>query len=96
MTKKIYEYCSHCTAEVVILWDVECDGLKAFCPFCGALLLLCSECDNRCCDGGIKCYKRHGITNREWLASLTNEEFCYAIDKNYVGSAWLAGKWELK
>lgn len=42
---EVYEICPHCDNEVGLMWDIEADGLHAFCPYCGERLMLCSECD---------------------------------------------------
>ncbi len=44
---EIIEYCSNCNREVDMIWDIERDGYKAYCPHCGELLMLCSECPHR-------------------------------------------------
>lgn len=44
----VYEYCSNCESKVGIAWDCENDGLMAFCPNCGEILMLCSECKGIC------------------------------------------------
>lgn len=44
----VCEYCSNCESEVGIAWDCENDGLMAFCPNCGEILMLCSECKGIC------------------------------------------------
>lgn len=43
----VTEYCSNCGTEVELLWDVKKQGYKAFCPHCGARLMLCDECQHR-------------------------------------------------
>lgn len=40
----VTELCLNCENEVSINWDVKKDGYKAFCPRCGSLLMLCTEC----------------------------------------------------
>lgn len=47
MNKTVVEYCSNCETEVEMKWDVERDGYKAFCPYCGNRLMLCDECQHR-------------------------------------------------
>ena len=47
MNKTVVEYCSHCETEVEMKWDIERDGYKAFCPYCGNRLMLCDECQHR-------------------------------------------------
>ena len=44
MKKEIIEFCPHCETEVEMMWDIEKDGYKAFCPYCGNKLMLCDEC----------------------------------------------------
>lgn len=41
---EITEECPSCGEEVTLLWDTERDGYKAFCPYCGERLMLCSVC----------------------------------------------------
>lgn len=43
----VYECCPHCQAEVAMEWDVDLDGYRAFCPYCGETLMLCGECLQR-------------------------------------------------
>lgn len=44
MTKDVTEWCPSCDREVEMKWDVEADGYKAYCPYCGEQLMLCDEC----------------------------------------------------
>ena len=30
-----------------MMWDIERDGYKAYCPYCGERLMLCDECQHR-------------------------------------------------
>jgi len=41
----VIEVCPHCSNEVEMRWNTKVSGLRAFCPFCGNRLMLCSECD---------------------------------------------------
>lgn len=64
MSDMIVEYCPNCESEVEMRWDVETHGYKAYCPFCGNRLMICSEC--RDCEGNaIGCdYNSHTDTCR--------------------------------
>lgn len=42
--KFVVEYCSECEHENEFRWDVETFGYQAYCPHCGAVLMLCDEC----------------------------------------------------
>ena len=42
----VTETCPHCGTEVEMIWNVEADGYKAFCPYCGKRLMLCDECQH--------------------------------------------------
>ncbi|MBR1823282.1 MAG: hypothetical protein IJ779_03495 [Ruminococcus sp.] len=55
MGNHVIEVCPHCDNEVWLFWDVEADGLHAFCPYCGKRLMLCSECPATHTDGGKGC-----------------------------------------
>ena len=44
----IVEWCDNCRTQIVMLWDVEKDGRKAFCPHCGNVLMLCDSCQGEC------------------------------------------------
>lgn len=45
----VTEWCSACETENTIVgWDTEKDGLTAYCPHCGSLMMLCSECERHC------------------------------------------------
>ena len=41
---EVTEMCPSCEREVTLIWDVERDGYKAYCPYCGEWLMLCSTC----------------------------------------------------
>lgn len=49
---EVTEMCPSCGKEVTLIWDTEKDGYKAFCPYCGERLMLCSAChdDDFACD----------------------------------------------
>jgi predicted RNA-binding Zn-ribbon protein involved in translation (DUF1610 family) len=47
MKHEVAEYCGSCESEIELLWDVEADGYKAYCPVCGNRLMLCDECLHR-------------------------------------------------
>lgn len=49
---EVTEMCPSCGKEVTLIWDTEKDGYKAFCPYCGEWLMLCSAChdDGHGCD----------------------------------------------
>lgn len=47
MNETVVEYCPHCETEVEMKWDIDRDGYKAFCPYCGNRLMLCDECQHR-------------------------------------------------
>lgn len=59
---EVVEVCPHCDAEVVMRWDVDEDGFKAFCPYCGKELMLCDECmhadDNPNMDCTEPCFRK--------------------------------------
>lgn len=38
------EFCSNCETEVELFWNVDEFGYKAYCPHCGARLMLCDAC----------------------------------------------------
>lgn len=44
MTNTVTECCPRCGREITITWSIEENGYKAFCPYCGGRLMLCSEC----------------------------------------------------
>lgn len=44
---EIIECCPNCEREVNMMWDTKADGYKAYCPYCGEQLMLCSECPHR-------------------------------------------------
>lgn len=41
------ECCSECGAENEIRWDINEDGFEAFCPHCGAKMMLCDACHHK-------------------------------------------------
>ena len=40
----VHEYCPNCEYDNTIEWDVEKEGYVAYCPHCGAMVMLCDEC----------------------------------------------------
>lgn len=44
MKYEVVEFCPNCDNEIVMSWNVKERGYKAFCPVCGNLLMLCTEC----------------------------------------------------
>ena len=44
----VVEWCVHCERQIVMLWDVQEDGLTAFCPYCGQKMMLCEQCQGDC------------------------------------------------
>lgn len=44
----VIQTCKHCGFIVRVLWDVERDGLSAYCPYCGHCMILCSACPFSC------------------------------------------------
>jgi len=47
------EWRPHCENEIEMRWDTDALGFQAFCPVCGARLMLCDEC--RHAPDGWKC-----------------------------------------
>lgn len=47
MRELIEEYCPFCESEFGVFWDVEEDGYRVYCPYCGKPNALCSMCDAR-------------------------------------------------
>lgn len=45
--KFVVEVCSECGNEIFMRWDVSKDGFRSYCPHCGAVLMLCDECQHR-------------------------------------------------
>lgn len=42
------ECCPHCGEEVELAgWNIAEDGFKAYCPYCGEVLMLCDACYHR-------------------------------------------------
>lgn len=46
-TETVTELCPECDREVTLVWNPRKQGFKAFCPHCGARLMLCDECQHR-------------------------------------------------
>lgn len=40
---EVTEWCHNCDHEVTMRWAIHADGYKAFCPYCGNVLMLCDE-----------------------------------------------------
>lgn len=47
MTREYTEVCPHCDHEVTLRRDIEKEGYKAVCPYCGQRLMLCDACQHR-------------------------------------------------
>lgn len=47
----VTEWCQNCETEIELRWDVKTMGYQAFCPVCGAVLMLCDECRHSGKDG---------------------------------------------
>lgn len=45
--KLIHKLCSWCGEGASFYWNIENNNYQAFCPHCGSVLMLCSECDTR-------------------------------------------------
>ncbi len=58
---EVDEVCPRCGREVRMPWDVGLDGTRAFCPYCGSLMKLCSECGHDAADCA-ECEKDSGAT----------------------------------
>lgn len=54
-TDEVTEYCDECEREVTLRWNTKTDGLKAYCPYCGKKLMLCSFCPGTDPDSHDKC-----------------------------------------
>ncbi len=54
-TDEVTEYCSKCDREITLPWNVRKDGLKAFCPHCGNVLMLCSYCPATDSESPVSC-----------------------------------------
>lgn len=74
MKQLITETCPNCEKEITMDWDVKKDGYKTFCPNCGKVLMLCSECldsDTHCsfCDWSKEngCYRSRKKPKQELL-----------------------------
>lgn len=71
MREPVTECCSNCNNEIDMDWDIEQLGYKAYCPVCGDVLMLCSECleanDNEtgCCDWSDKTQSCFRIIERK-------------------------------
>lgn len=86
MKKEIVEWCSHCGAEVEMQWDIEESGYKAYCPYCGEMLMLCDECihsDSPSCDWNSKTQscKRLILPNQKANWILTDPDSCQYVRK---------------
>lgn len=67
--KMVTEYCSECETENTMVWDAKTEGYKAYCPHCGAVLMLCDECTHSD-DQPLYCYDAHTPLNecaRTWM-----------------------------
>ena len=44
----VVAWCLHCEHQITMLWDIEADGMMAYCPHCGGRMMLCDNCDGEC------------------------------------------------
>lgn len=44
----VVAWCYGCESQITMLWDVKEDGITAFCPHCGARMMLCDYCQGEC------------------------------------------------
>lgn len=44
----VISWCCHCESQITMLWDVQEEGLSAYCPHCGAHMMLCDYCPGEC------------------------------------------------
>ena len=72
-TAEVTEFCSCCEHEVTLQWNVKENGLKAFCPYCGSRLMLCTYCPATDSDEAIGC-DYDSETNSCWFDNSKAEE----------------------
>lgn len=77
---EVTEVCPSCEAEVTMIWDVNQDGYKAYCPHCGGRLMLCSMCDRMCdYDSETDSCKHNKTYNRfEWIFDSHGADSVYS------------------
>lgn len=63
---EVTEMCPSCGREVTIIWDTERDGYKAYCPYCGEWLMLCSACH----DDGFACDYNKDTDSCRWNPAM--------------------------
>ena len=63
---EVTEMCPSCGHEVTIIWDTERDGYKAYCPYCGEWLMLCSACH----DDGHECDYNKDTDSCQWNPAM--------------------------
>lgn len=66
---EVNEMCPSCEREVTIFWDTERDGYKAYCPYCGEWLMLCSACH----DDGHECDYDRDTDSCRWNPAMKGE-----------------------
>ena len=54
-TDEVTEFCPECDREITLSWNVKEDGLKAFCPHCGNVLMLCAYCPATDSESPVSC-----------------------------------------
>ena len=98
MTGFIVEYCSECEHENEFRWDVDEFGYKAYCPHCGAVLMLCDECSHRedqppkCIDITIPAFECARTENSVHAADVIRCKDCkhLRIDKDFQSGRYCA------
>lgn len=82
----VTEVCPECMSENTLEWDVSKEGYRAFCPRCGAEMMLCSEClQESDCDFDMEkqsCYRRAGQQEEKKPAGQEVQEAYRTIIKH--------------
>lgn len=78
---EVTELCTECDSEITLLWDTEKEGYKAYCPTCGAELMLCDAC--RHADDN-----PNGFCDFRWIDEEKTEPVCFRRMERYLRDAY--------
>lgn len=94
---EVIEMCPSCGKEVTLIWDTEKDGYKAFCPYCGERLMLCSAChdDDFACDYSKDTDSCQWNPAMKWQLSVDQElrPVRFDGDRAFFGGIVMMPKW---
>ncbi len=79
---EVTEMCANCMRENTFVWDVDTEGYKAYCPFCGEPMMLCDACKHAEDNTYGKCTKEcFRLKDRSDAKQLSKEKLVNILNK---------------